>query len=171
MLEYKDNKYEVLNEKEEDGVLYLSLKKQETTGFKFGDRSLKTLVGVHPDTVKVMTDAIKTSPVDFTLTDGVRTTAQQQALYAKGRATAGSKVTNVDGVNKKSNHQIKSDGYGYAVDLYAYYNGKVQVDDDKTIINKIAPHIKATAKKLGINIEWGGDWTSFKDYPHFELKK
>lgn len=139
--------------------------------YKFGSRSLKNLEGIHPDLVKVMKEAIKESPSDFTITDGVRTTAQQQALYAKGRTTAGSKVTNVDGVKSKSNHQVKSDGYGYAVDLYAYYNGSVQVNDDKTIINKIAPHIKATAKKLGITIQWGGDWTSFKDYPHFELKK
>ena len=145
--------------------------KSETSGYKFGSRSLNSLKGIHPDLVKVMTESIKNSPVDFTITDGLRTTAQQQALYAKGRTTPGKTVTNADGVKNKSNHQAKSDGYGYAVDLYANYGGKVEVDDDKTIINKIAPHIKSVAKKLGINIEWGGDWKSFKDYPHFELKK
>ena len=138
---------------------------------KFGQRSLNSLKGIHPDLVKVMTESVKYSPIDFTITDGLRTTAQQQALYAKGRTTSGSKVTNADGVKNKSNHQAKTDGFGYAVDLYAYYDGKVQVNDDKTIINKIAPHIKQVAKNLGINIEWGGDWKSFKDYPHFELKK
>ena len=180
-MDYKGIEYDVINEKQEGDILYLALRKVkneeskleiiENTRFKFSQRSLNSLKGIHPDLEKVMTEAIKTSSVDFTITDGLRTTAQQQALYAKGRTAPGKIVTYTDGVKKKSNHQAKSDGYGYAVDLYAYYGGKVQVDDDKTIINKIAPHIKSVAKKLGINIEWGGDWKSFKDYPHFELKK
>ena len=178
-MNYKGTEYEVLNEEQQGDVLYLALRKQKdktvntevTAGFKFSQRSIDNLKQIHPDLVKVMTESIKTSPVDFTITDGLRTTAQQQALYARGRTAPGKIVTYTDGVKNKSNHQAKSDGYGYAVDLYAYYNGSVQVDDDKTIINKIAPHIKATAKKLGINVEWGGDWESFKDYPHFELKK
>ena len=178
-MQYNGKEYKILNEKQEGNTLYLALelveklpeKVEQTIGFKFGQRSLNSLKGIHPDLVKVMTEAIKTSSIDFTITDGLRTTAQQQALYAKGRTTAGSKVTNADGVKNKSNHQAKSDGYGYAIDLYPYYNGSVQVNDDKTIINKIAPHIKKVAKEMGINIEWGGDWKSFKDYPHFELKK
>ena len=137
---------------------------------KFGQRSLNSLKGIHPDLVKVMTESVKYSPIDFTITDGLRTTAQQQALYAKGRTTAGNKVTNADGVKNKSNHQAKSDGYGYAIDLYPYYNGSVQVDDDKSL-KAIATHIKTVAKGLGIKIEWGGDWKSIIDYPHFELKK
>lgn len=144
---------------------------KEVKIYRFSNRSLKNLEGIHPDLVKVMKEAIKYCPADFTITDGLRTTAEQQALYAKGRTQPGAKVTNADGVKNKSNHQAKSDGYGYAVDLYPYYNGSVQEDDDKTIINKIAPHIKDTAKNFGINIEWGGDWQSIIDYPHFELKK
>ena len=137
---------------------------------KFSQRSLNSLKGIHPDLVKVMTEAVKYSPIDFTITDGVRTTAQQQALYAKGRTVPGTKVTNADGIRSKSNHQAKSDGYGYAVDLYAYHSGKVQVNDDKSL-KTIAAHIKSVASKLGIKIEWGGDWKSIIDYPHFELKK
>lgn len=179
-MQYNGKDYKVVSEKKEGEILYLALqevkivdieKPKTTSEFRLSQRSLNNLEGVHPDLVKVMTEAIKNSPVDFTITDGKRTVAQQQALYAKGRTTSGSKVTNADGIKVKSNHQAKSDGYGYAVDLYAYYGGKVQVNDDKTIINQIAPHIKKVAKDMNINIEWGGDWKSFKDYPHFELKK
>lgn len=136
----------------------------------FGTRSLNSLKGIHPDLVKVMQEAIKDTPIDFTITDGVRTTAQQQALYAKGRTAAGSKVTNADGVKNKSNHQVKSDGYGYAVDLYPYIDGKVDFNDTHSL-EIIAAHIKATAKCLGIKIGWGGDWVGAWDKPHFELKK
>ena len=134
----------------------------------FSKRSLDNLKGVHPDLVKLMTEAIKDSPVDFTITEGVRTAERQQMLF-KQRP----KVTNVDGIIKKSNHQVKSDGYGHAVDLYPFYNGSVQVQDKEVIpkLKLIAVHIKAVAKCLGISITWGGDFKSLHDPPHFELKK
>lgn len=134
----------------------------------FSKRSIDNLKGVHPDLVKLMTEAIKDSPVDFTITEGVRTAERQQMLF-KQRP----KVTNVDGIIKKSNHQIKSDGYGHAVDLYPFYNGSVQIQDKEVIpkLKLIAVHIKAVAKCLGISITWGGDFKSLHDPPHFELKK
>jgi len=132
-------------------------------------RSLSNLQGVHPNLCKVMETASATTPIPFTITSGVRTQAQQQALYAKGRTTAGSIVTNADGVTKKSNHQVKADGYAYAVDLFASPNGAVNVNDAASL-KTIAAHIKSTAAKLGIAITWGGDFKSFIDYPHFELK-
>ena len=139
---------------------------------QFSKRSLDSLEGVHPNLRKVMLEAIKDTPVDFTITEGVRTTARQQQLYAQGRTTKGIKVTNVDGVKKKSNHQPKVDGFGHAVDLYPYYNGSVQVSDKQVIpkLKLIATHIKAVAKELDIKITWGGDWKSPYDPPHFELK-
>lgn len=134
---------------------------------QFGKRSLESLKGVHPDLVKVMTEAIKSTPIDFTITDGGRTTAQQQALYAQGRAKPGQIVTKTDGVKKKSNHQAKSDGYFYAVDLYPYINGKIDFNDTKSL-EIIAAHIKSIAKSLNIKIGWGGDWKGSWDKPHFE---
>lgn len=133
---------------------------------KFGARSLAALNGVHPDLVRVMHEAIKDTPVDFTITDGVRTLSQQRALYAKGRTTAGEIVTNADGVKNKSNHQS-----GRAVDLYPYVNGEVDYNDSGDNLRVIAAHIKAVAKCMGIKIGWGGDWEGGWDRPHFELLK
>lgn len=139
---------------------------------RFSQRSLESLKGVHPDLVKVLNESIKETPFDFTITEGVRTVARQQQLYAQGRSTKGTIVTNVDGVKKKSNHQPKSDGYGHAVDLYPFYNGSVQVNDKDVIprLKSISIHIKAVAKCLGIAITWGGDFKNLFDAPHFELK-
>ena len=142
----------------------------------FGSKSLSKLQGVHPNLVKVMMEAIKDSPIDFTITDGVRTTEMQQALYAKGRTAKGGIVTNVDGVKKKSNHQFKSDNLGHAVDLYPYVNGKIDFNDVGGRLPLIADHILATANSLGIAINWGGHFKATKtqpygwDKPHFELK-
>ncbi len=143
----------------------------------FGQRSLTTLKGIHPDLVKVLQEAIKDTPIDFTITDGVRTTEQQKALYAKGRDKNGkiidrSKiVTNADGVKNKSNHQVKADGYGHAVDLYGYVNGAVDYNDNSNSLPVIAAHILAVAKCLGVKITWGGSWQKLVDKPHFELTK
>lgn len=142
----------------------------------FGNQSLNTLKGIHHDLVKVMKAAIVNTPVDFTITDGVRTTAQQQALYSKGRTKPGGIVTNADGVKNKSNHQIKSDGKGWAVDLYPYVNGAIDFNDKGKELPIIAAHIMATATCLGIAIEWGGNFPATKtlpkgwDKPHFQLK-
>ncbi|WP_407501433.1 M15 family metallopeptidase [Elizabethkingia anophelis] len=118
-----------------------------------------------------MKAAIVNSPVDFTITEGVRALKRQQELYAQGRTKPGIKVTNADGIKNKSNHQAKADGFGHAVDLYPFFLGQVQVNHKDTIKNLklIADHIKKTAKELGIGITWGGDW-KFVDCPHFELK-
>ena len=175
-MQYNGKEYKVLNEEQKGKILYLAMQEMEQVKtevdvkYKLSERSLKNLEHIHPDLVKVIKEAIKNSPVDFTITDGLRTTAEQQALYAKGRTVAGTRVTQKNGTTNKSNHQAKGDGLGYAVDLYSFYDGKVQVDDDKKL-KVIAEHIKAVAKDLKINIEWGGDWKTFKDYPHFELKK
>ncbi|WP_306540583.1 M15 family metallopeptidase [Dysgonomonas sp.] len=137
--------------------------------YSFSQRSKNNLLFIHPDLVKVMNEAIKNSPIDFIITDGIRSTEEQRKLYNQGRTTPGKVVTNADGVNNKSNHQVKSDGYGYAVDLYPFYNGSAQLNDAKSL-KVISDHIKSVAKELGVNVQWGGDW-KFKDYPHFELVK
>lgn len=134
----------------------------------FSERSKNNLKGIHPDLVRVMEQAIKDTPIDFTITDGVRTSDQQWRLYLIGREKPGKIVTNCDGTFDKSNHQRKADGYGHAVDIYTWKNGKLDVNDVDGL-KVVSAHIKECAKRLGIAIGWGGDWKT-KDYPHFELK-
>lgn len=126
--------------------------------YKFSKRSLNNLKGVHPDLVKLMNEAIKTTPIDFTITEGVRTTARQLELYK-------AKKSNCDGIYKKSNHQVKKDGYGYAVDLYPL---PIQYTNMTPYI-KLSQHIKSVAKNLGIKISYGGDW-KMRDFPHYQLE-
>lgn len=119
--------------------------------------------------VQLMEAAIIDSPVDFTVTDGVRTMATQQALYAQGRTAKGSIVTNADGVRNKSNHQAKADDYGHAVDICPFKNGGLAWNDTAAF-KQLSEHIKAKAVALGIAVTWGGDWHSLVDLPHYELK-
>ena len=56
---------------------------------------------------------------------------------------------------------------GHAVDLGAWVDN--QVDWSWPLYYKIAEAMKAAAKQLDVPIEWGGDWKSFKDGPHYQL--
>lgn len=59
--------------------------------------------------------------------------------------------------------------HGGAVDLWALDdNGQVTFDSD--LYDEISGAMKQAASELGVNLEWGGDWKSFKDIPHFALK-
>lgn len=133
--------------------------------YKLGTRSKDSLKGVHPDLVAVVERAIEITTQDFVVIEGVRTQARQKELYAQGRTTKGLKVTNADGVKNKSNHQVKEDGKGHAVDIVPYpvdWNSSVKFDN-------IANAMKLAACELKTPIEWGGDW-KMVDKPHYQLK-
>lgn len=135
----------------------------------FGNKSLDKLKTCHPDIQKVMLEAIK--EVDFTVICGVRTPDEQFELYKQGRTLqdgkwikTGATVTNIDGKSKKSEHNYTP---SRAIDIAPYpidwNNTKRFLDLSKVVLR--------VAKELGIDLDWGGDWTSFKDYPHYELGK
>jgi peptidoglycan L-alanyl-D-glutamate endopeptidase CwlK len=119
--------------------------------YKLGTRSKKRLEGVHEDMVKVVELAIQISEVDFTVTDGLRSLERQKELFKSGAT----KTMN-------SRHLT-----GHAVDLAAYIDNSISWD--WAFYEKISKAMKEASKKLGIPIEWGGDWTTFKDGPHFQL--
>jgi peptidoglycan LD-endopeptidase CwlK len=94
------------------------------------------------------------SNVQVILIAGMRTFAESDALYAQGRTEPGPIVTNAPAGESFHN-------YGLAVDFDMVTNGK----DDYVV----GPHwieVVAVMKKYGM--EWGGDWESIKDNPHFE---
>lgn len=119
--------------------------------FTLGPRSVLRLQGVHPDLVKVVHRAIQLTPVDFTVLEGLRTLERQKTLVAAGA----SKTMN-------SRHLT-----GHAVDLGAWVDGQVRWD--WPLYHQIAAAMKAAAKELTIPLEWGGDWRTFKDGPHYQL--
>lgn len=86
-----------------------------------------------------------------------RTVEEQDALYAQGRTTAGSIVTNAKGSSYSSHHQ-----WGTAFDFYRN-DGQGAYNDNDGFFSKVG----ALGVKLGL--EWGGNWTSPVDKPHFQL--
>lgn len=93
----------------------------------------------------------------------LRTWKEQDDLYAKGRTQPGKKVTNAKGGDSFHN-------YGVAVDIVLIINGKEASWDTKKDWDKDKQsdwmEVVSIFKKKGW--DWGGDWVSFKDMPHFE---
>lgn len=120
-------------------------------GFQLSKRSKDRLSGVHPDLVRVVERAIQISDIDFTVLEGVRSMARQTQLVASGASQT-----------MRSRHIT-----GHAVDLGAYVGGQVRWD--WPLYHKLAATVKKAAAEVGVPIEWGGDWKSFPDGPHFQL--
>ena len=120
-------------------------------GFGLSARSLARLEGVHPDLVRVVKRAITLTPVDFVVLEGLRTVARQKQLVASGASQT-----------MNSRHIT-----GHAVDLGAYAAGSVRWD--WPLYHRIAVAVKEAARLEGVPIEWGGDWRTFKDGPHWQL--
>jgi peptidoglycan LD-endopeptidase CwlK len=121
--------------------------------YKLSQRSLDRLKGVDDRLVNVVKRAIEISEVDFMVTEGLRTEARQKQLVAAGASKT-----------MKSKHLV-----GKAVDLAAVVGGQVRWD--WPLYHKIAAAMKRAAEILNVRIQWGGDWVTFKDGPHFELKE
>lgn len=99
--------------------------------------------------------ALLKAGIKVLLTDAYRSTAAQNALYAKGRTAPGKVVTNARGGYSWHN-------FGLAADYAFIIGGKVTWDGPWGIFG-------AVARSCGL--EWGGDWKSFPDRPHVQMTK
>ena len=121
-------------------------------GFKLSQRSLSKLAGVHPKLVEVVKLAITKSPLDFSISEGLRTVERQKELVAQKKSQT-----------MKSRHLV-----GEAVDICVLLDGKANWDFDNYRI--VANVFKDCAAELGVKITWGGEWVTLKDGPHFQIE-
>jgi peptidoglycan LD-endopeptidase CwlK len=88
---------------------------------------------------------------------GTRTYAEQDRLFAQGRfGNSGKIVTKAEGGH--SNHN-----FGVAWDVGLFTAGGAYLEDS-------GPYVEAAAEGKVAELEWGGDWTGFRDTPHYQLK-
>ena len=148
--------------------------------YSLGATSRERLKGVHPDLIRVVERAVRVTPVDFTVLEGVRSVARQRELVRKGASKT-----------MDSRHIT-----GHAVDLGAWIGGAVRWD--WPLYYSLAAAMQRAARELNIPIVWGGVWdrrlndlpddmdaavaayvrrrkdagrSAFIDGPHFELQK
>lgn len=132
----------------------------------FSRKSRERLEKVKPEIAKVMIEAKKDSPINFEISVGIRTQAEQDELFKQGRTKPGRIVT----WTLDSNHKT-----GHAVDV-VIIGPDGNADWTEAHYEDLSKHICAVAEKLGIALIWGG---TFKDRhgkprpdrPHYELNR
>jgi peptidoglycan LD-endopeptidase CwlK len=100
---------------------------------------------------------------DLIITCTWRSQKEQNRLYQQGRTTPGKIVTQVDGYEKKSKHNVYP---ARAIDVAV----DVDPNTDKTVISwqeDFYRPLGPICKKLGL--VWGGAWERFPDLPHIEV--
>ena len=120
---------------------------------KYSQRSLNNLRGIHPDLRRVIDRALQDSPLDFVVIEGLRSVDRQKQLVASGASRT-----------MNSRHIT-----GHAVDLMPI--GPNGPAFDWPLYDELGPAVKQAAEKEGVALDWGGDWKSFRDGPHFELDR
>lgn len=128
------------------------------------DRSERNLATLHPDLQKRVATFILAaknlaSPrnLDVRIISGLRTYAEQDALYAKGRTTPGPKVTNAQA--GYSNHN-----FGLAFDIGIFSADGKKYHADHPLYRELGP----LGESLGL--EWGGRWKTIVDEPHYQFR-
>ncbi len=114
--------------------------------YSLGKGSLKNIEGVHPDLAAVVHYAIRITEQDFTVTDGVRTIDEQAENVRTGVSQT-----------MKSKHLIqKGSGFGHAVDLVPWINGKARWELGACY--KIAEAMRRASWARECLLRWGGAW-------------
>lgn len=128
--------------------------------YSFSKRSLDNLKNADKRLVDICNELIKIT--DFTVIESYRSIERQQELFKKG-------FSKIDGIKKKGKHNYFP---SLAIDIIPFKKGHNPFDGSKEsdlMFNELAKQFKEVARQLNIKIQWGGDWVSFSDKPHFEL--
>ena len=120
--------------------------------FKLSARSRQMLIGVHPDLARVVQLAIVLTAVDVSVVCGLRSLAAQRKLFTAGKSRT-----------MKSRHLT-----GHAVDLAPWVGGSINWADGPHW-HQLSTALKEAAELESVPVEWGGDWQTFVDKPHWQL--
>ena len=130
--------------------------------WRFGNRSKRELATCHQDLQTLFRAAIahEDCPTDLSIIEGHRGEQRQNELHEKG-------ASQLRWPSSKHNTQPSE-----AVDVAPYIGG---ISFDWAYYHPLAAHIKSVwselkrAELVSGELEWGGDWQSFQDGPHWQL--
>ena len=133
----------------------------------YSQRSLTRLNSCHPDLIVLMLEALADPecPCDITILEGYRDEKRQNLMLAEGRSQL---------PWPKSRH---NEYPSWAVDIAPYVDGAVSWDWEH--YEPLAAHVKTVWQRLKMDdkvtnlyeLEWGGDWSTLRDGPHFQLNE
>ena len=130
------------------------------------DMVMRGIDKLHPELqicVNKFLEECKKQGLNVLITETLRTQEEQEALYAQGRTKPGNIVTNARGY--QSPHC-----WGVAFDFCRNVKGKEYDNSDK-FFDKVGEIAKSIFDNTEYDLFWGGDFKTFVDKPHIEMKK
>lgn len=123
--------------------------------FFYGKKSRDRLATCHPILQEIAEHALGISPYDITIIHGLRGEAVQNALYDSHASTKQwpNSRHNATQDPEVADHFSMSD----ALDFAPVVNGKIPWDDTH-IFAAVAGVLMSSARSLGYELRWGGDW-------------
>ena len=119
------------------------------------EKAIATLLPEVQPLARALVQKAASVGITIKIISGLRTYAEQDALYAKGRTEPGPIVTKAKG--GYSNHN-----FGIAFDI-GVFEGNKYLDE--------SPKYKAVgALGVDLGLEWGGNWKTIVDQPHYQLR-
>lgn len=135
------------------------------------ERAKKLHPAVRDEVITLITEAEKKllPNLAIRIVQGLRTIAEQNALYAKGRTAPGSIVTNAKGGSSYHNYGLAID-FAILIDkdgngTYDELSWDIKKDND---LDGVADWLEVVKVFEAAGWEWGGKWSSIKDYPHIQ---
>ncbi|WP_280637246.1 peptidoglycan-binding protein [Alkalihalobacillus sp. BA299] len=110
---------------------------------------------VRDKAIQLITEGYK-QKINGVIISGFRSIEKQNELYEQGRSKPGNIVTNAPGGHSYHN-------YGLAVDI-----GILNPDGKSFNWNDLNAFKQLGQIGVSLGFEWGGNWRTFKDYPHFQ---
>lgn len=118
------------------------------------ESNIQTLLPAAQRQAREFMNAVLASGTTIKIISGTRTFAEQDRLFRQGRDLPGPRVTNARAGTSNHNFRV-------AWDIGVFENGQYRGE---------SPHYRAVSNiGKGFGLEWGGDWASFPDEPHFQV--
>lgn len=138
-------------------------------------KSLKNIAGLIPVVAAAAERLIERAyyrGVMIVITQGYRSIAEQNALYAQGRTQLYDAKGNKLSIVTKAKGGSSFHNYGVAIDFALVLpDGRTaswdtKRDDDR---DGKADWMEVVEEAKSLGFEWGGDWKTFTDLPHFQM--
>jgi peptidoglycan LD-endopeptidase CwlK len=155
----------VVGKKAPDGT-----KKAETPplagdGRTADSRSEGNIVTLHPRVrpfARALIEKSARQGIIIKVISAMRTYAEQDALFAKGRTKPGTIVT-------RARAGFSNHNFGLAFDI-GFFTGSTNPEAAKTYVSSSPVYKAIGALGADLGLEWGGNWKSIVDEPHFQLR-
>lgn len=127
---------------------------------KYQAMTEENLRQVHPDLIKIVRKAQEKGLL-FVVTSGLRSQQAQHKLYKK-------KATPIDGMSKKSKHQLQEDGFAHAIDLAPWPIDWKNIQSFVDLKDELEAIVTSLIRQKEIThaVLWGGSW---QEFGHYEL--